>query len=199
MKLAKEIKYIVGIDEAGRGPLAGPVSVGLVMISVKNKKILNGVKDSKKLSEQKRERWFQKFRELEKKKELFYASSMVGAGKIDELGITKCIDISIHRALAKVARKIKSSNCQILLDGSLRAPKIYRNQRTIIKGDGKIPVISAASIVAKVTRDRKMKKLSNLYPKYNFHKHKGYGTKEHFKKIAKYGACGLHRRSFLKI
>jgi ribonuclease HII len=184
------MKYIIGIDEAGRGPLAGPVSVGLVMISQKDRNILKGIKDSKKLSEKRREEWFEK---LKKEKKVFYTCAMVGPKVIDERGISYAIRLAVKKVCLRTGKK----NCEILLDGILHAPKIYKNQKTIIKGDEKIPVISAASIVAKVTRDRKMKVLSKKYPKYEFEKHKGYGTKDHYIKIKKYGRCKIHRKSFL--
>lgn len=183
------MKYIIGIDEAGRGPVAGPVSVGLVMIQKKDRNILKGIKDSKKLSEKKREEWFEKLR---KDKKVFYTCCMVNSKVIDDKGISYAINLAIK----KVCLRTDKEDCEVLLDGSLYAPKKY-TQKTIIKGDEKITVISAASIVAKVTRDRKMKVLAKKYPKYGFEIHKGYGTKKHYVLIKKHGRCGIHRKSFL--
>jgi ribonuclease HII len=183
------MKYIIGIDEAGRGPIAGPVSVGLIMVLKKNKNILKGIKDSKKLSEKKREEWFEK---LKKEKKVFHTCAMIGPKIIDEKGLSYAINLAIK----KVCKRTNKKDCEILLDGSLHAPKKYV-QKTIIKGDEKINVIAAASIIAKVTRDRKMKMFSKKYPQYDFEIHKGYGTKKHYRKIRKYGCCELHRKSFL--
>mgnify|MGYP001584767219 CR=1 FL=1 len=187
-------KYVVGIDEAGRGPLAGPVAVGVAgaMLNLKsqksNIKILKGVKDSKKLSAEKREEWY---KILKKNFECHHV--FIGHKTIDK--------INIHRAtllgVEKVLKKFKRKPDLVLMDGSLRAPKEYK-QKTIIKGDEKIPLISAASIIAKVSRDRKMAGLHKKFPKYAFDKHKGYGTKLHYKKIKKHGLSEIHRRTFVK-
>ncbi len=192
--------HIVGIDEAGRGPLAGPVTVGAVMVSCERLKefaaLFRGVKDSKKLSAQKREIWFQELETAEHAGMISFHVSFSGSGTIDKRGINAAIFRSITASLG--ALSCPPRNSIILLDGGLRAPSIYRNQKTIIRGDEKIMIISLASIAAKVLRDRLMEKLSLKYPHYDLEQHKGYGTKEHFKKIKKHGLSKIHRRSFLK-
>ncbi len=122
---------------------------------------------------------------------LEYGVTSVGNRAIDEKGISRAIKIGIKRLLSRLSAKPK----MILLDGSLFAPSEYP-QKTIIRGDEKIPIIAAASIIAKVTRDRKMVRLAKKFPEYGFHIHKGYGTKLHCKLVKKYGLCDIHRRSF---
>ncbi|OGF51446.1 ribonuclease HII [Candidatus Giovannonibacteria bacterium RIFCSPLOWO2_02_FULL_43_11b] len=180
-------KYIVGIDEAGRGPLAGPVTVAVVAI-LKNSKIKLPDRDSKKLSAKKREEWFQFFKDNPLLK---YSVSSVSHSIIDKRGISYALRLAVRRSIEKLEFRPK----MILLDGSLFAPQEY-NQKTIIKGDEKIPIIAAASIVAKVTRDRKMVRLAKKYPKYGFEMHKGYGTLTHRVMLKKYGLCEIHRKSF---
>ena len=188
---------MVGIDEAGRGPLAGPITLAYVAcpsrfvrralsLSKGNKK--ENIRDSKKLTLKKREEWF---RHLKAHPHLEYGVTSVGARTIDYKGISRSVKIGIKRLVSRLSVKPK----MILLDGSLYAPPEYP-QKTIIKGDEKIPIIAAASVMAKVTRDRKMIRLSKVYPEYQFHVHKGYGTKLHCKLVKKYGLCDIHRRSF---
>ena len=191
-------KYIIGIDEAGRGPLAGPVSVGAVLFEKdeyeqfkKENKDLVG-RDSKKLSEKKREEWFEKIQGLPLENAVAFSSNKV----IDTKGIVPAINTAIEKIFVEF--KIKPEECRVLLDGNLKAPEEFKNQETIIKGDEKEPVISLASIIAKVSRDRYIVKLSEKYPEYCFEKHKGYGTKLHYEMIKKHGLCNIHRRSFLK-
>ena len=189
--------WIVGIDEVGRGPLAGPVTLAYVAcpsrfvrralsLSKDNKK--ENIRDSKKLTLKKREEWF---RHLKAHSHLEYGVTSVGAGTIDAIGISRSIKIGIKRLVSRLSVKPK----MILLDGSLYAPPEYP-QKTIIKGDEKIPIIAAASVIAKVTRDRKMTRLAKKFPNYSFEIHKGYGTKLHCKLVKKYGLCDIHRRSF---
>ncbi len=183
----KKKKIIIGIDEAGRGPLAGPVSVGAVAMTSRPK-FLNGIRDSKKLSAKQREEWAAI---LHEKFECHCA--MIGPRIIDKIGISK----ALRRATEKVLQRFNLCPDLVLLDGSLFAPKHY-NQQIVIKGDEKIPIISAASIIAKTTRDAAMLKLHKKFPQYCFDKHKGYGTKLHYKMLKKHGFCPLHRRSFCK-
>jgi len=191
------ISYIVGIDEAGRGPLAGPVAVGLVCIPKNfNKKLFGKAKDSKMLSEKVREEIFLETKKLHKEGLLKYAVSMVQAKAIDEKGISYAIKLCIKRCLKKC--EVDPLKTRVLLDGSLKAPKEFKNQQTIIKGDQKEKVISLASIMAKVTRDRWMKRIAQKYPEYGFEIHKGYGTKKHRELIQKHGLCPIHRKSFCK-
>jgi ribonuclease HII len=193
----KQIKYIIGIDEAGRGPIAGPVSVGCCVIK-KNNLVPEAlsVKDSKKLSEKKREEWLEW---MNKTKEVRYTVAMIGSEVIDEIGITGAIKLAIKRVLYRIEKLgIAPEEVMVLLDGGLKAPEKYINQETIIKGDEKEPTIALASIVAKVTRDKYMVKLSKEYQNYGLEKHKGYGTKAHYEAIQKLGLSKIHRRSFCK-
>ena len=190
------MRYVVGIDEAGRGPLAGPVAVGIVKISVNfNQEFFKGIKDSKKLTYIGRELWFARALDFRKAGKFDFAVSLVSEKIIDRKGIVYAISLGIKKCLITLE---VSKDSQIYLDGGLKAPEKFKNQHTVIKGDEKIPVISLASIMAKVTRDRKMAELSKKFPKYNFHIHKGYGTSKHRQAIKKYGLTVIHRRSFLK-
>lgn len=187
---------ILGIDEAGRGPLAGPVAVGVVSIpTVFNKKFFKGIKDSKKLSQEERELWFSLATEAKKKGELDFRVALVSEKIIDKHGISYAIRLGIKRCLNRLGVNKES---QVFLDGSLKAPQEFKHQLTVIKGDEKIPVISLASICAKVVRDRKMIKLSKKFPQFSFDINKGYGTKFHLSALKKYGLTELHRQSFLK-
>lgn len=192
--------YVVGIDEAGRGPLAGPIAVGAVMVSYGQLKeftvFFRGVKDSKKLSAQKREIWFKKLETAEQAGMIRFCVSFSGSGTIDKRGISYATSRAIFSTLSRLPCPQEQS--LILLDGGLRAPEHYRAQKTIIRGDEKIMIISLASIAAKVLRDRLMDKFSREYPDYGFEEHKGYGTTEHFKRIRKHGLSKIHRKSFLR-
>lgn len=190
------MQMIAGIDEAGRGPLAGPVSVGIVMIpSHFNKRFFKGIKDSKQLTSEERELWFSLATEARKRGELDFKVSLISEKIIDKHGIAYALRLGIKRCLVSLGL---TNEAQIFLDGSLKAPLEFKHQLTVIKGDEKIPVISLASICAKVVRDRKMVKLSKKFPHFNFHVHKGYGTLMHLSALRQYGATTLHRQSFLK-
>ena len=189
------MSYVVGIDEAGRGPLAGPVAVGAVAISSSFKKnFFKSIKDSKKLSPSDRELWFALALEARKEGLLNFAVSLVSEKVIDRKGISYAIRLGIRRSLMTLG---VSADSQVYLDGGIKAPKEFIHQLTVIRGDEKIPIISLASIMAKVIRDRKMVRLSKKFPEFNFHKHKGYGTSEHRQAIWKFGPSIIHRRSFL--
>jgi len=193
------MRYIVGIDEAGRGPLAGPVAVGAVSVPnvqslALDKKFWKGIKDSKKLSEKERELWFDLATVARREGKIDWAVSLVSEKVIDKKGIVHAINLGIKRCLAKVSA---TEDFRIFLDGGIKAPENFLYQKTVVKGDEKIPVISLASILAKVTRDRKMKQLAKKYSKYGFEQHKGYGTKLHVEMIQKYGSVGPHRRTFI--
>jgi ribonuclease HII len=187
-------KNVIGIDEAGRGPLAGPVAVGAVMAIIntkseaRNPKQIQKIKDSKKLNSKQREIWFKIL-----KKNFECHCVFISHKVIDKINIHQATLLGVERVL----KKFKKKPDLVLLDGSLHAPKEYK-QKTIIKGDEKIPLISAASVIAKVSRDRKMLQLHKKHPKYCFDKHKGYGTKLHYKKIKKHGLLEIHRKSFCK-
>ncbi len=190
------MQHVVGIDEAGRGPLAGPVAVGIASIPSNFKKSFwKGIRDSKKLTEKNRELWYLKALEARKLGLLNFSVSLVSEKIIDKKGINYAIKLGIEKSLVKL--KVPKDS-HIFLDGGLRAPKRFKYQQTIIKGDEKKSIISLASIMAKVTRDRKMVKLSKKFPKYNFHTHKGYGTRKHIEAIKKFGLTNIHRKSFLK-
>jgi len=185
-------KYsIVAIDESGRGPLAGPISVAAIAATDDSQlKLLKNIRDSKKLSEKQREEWFAVL-----KNNFEYRVSMVGSRIIDRVGIKRATQVAVNRVLCRLLHgKLPDV---VLLDGLLKAPKRY-SQQTIIKGDEKVPLISAASIMAKVKRDRKMRRVHESFPEYFFDRHKGYGTKLHYAMIKKHGRLSCHRDSFLK-
>ncbi|MFA5838453.1 MAG: ribonuclease HII [Candidatus Paceibacterota bacterium] len=193
--MRQNIKYLIGIDEVGRGPLAGPVCVCSTIIPRNFKmSIFSGVKDSKKLSAKKREEWFEKIKELKKKGLVDYKIAFVSNSEIDKIGITK----SIQKAINNCLKSINPKTCKVLLDGGIKAPEKFLNQKTIIKGDEKEKVIALASIIAKVSRDKVMCEFAKKYPQYRFDKHKGYGTALHIKKIKKHGPCKIHRKTYIK-
>ncbi len=195
---SKKQKYLIGIDEVGRGPLAGPVAVAAVLCFPRfDFKNLAHIKDSKQLNPQKREEWFMRARTFKSAGLIDFAVSFCGEKIIDKRGIMRAIKISLSRALKKICKNKNRGQAYIYLDGGLVAPAEYPFQKTIIRGDEKISIIALASIVAKVTRDKKMKRYGERFPLYGFEQHKGYGTAAHYKAIEKYGVCALHRRSFL--
>ena len=181
-------QIIAGIDEAGRGPLAGPVVCACVIMPLDEQNIIEGINDSKKLSEKKRELLYDKIIE----KALAYSIIEVDEKTIDEINILQATKLGMKRALESL--KIKPDI--VLIDAVKIDTEI--KQDNIIKGDALSYNIAAASILAKVYRDRLMKELSKEYPEYNFEKHKGYGTKEHIDALKKYGKCKLHRETFIK-
>ncbi len=187
------IRYIIGIDEVGRGPLAGPVAVCALAATPHIERHFRGIKDSKQLSEAEREEWFRLIK-LHRGDELRFAVSMVSAKEIDKHGITPAIRKALASSLKKLG--INPALCEVRLDGGLKAPPEYKKQKTIIKGDEKERVIGMASIVAKVTRDRLMIRLDKKYPDYNIAEHKGYGTALHIAAISRLGLTEIHRRSF---
>ncbi len=188
---------IVGIDEVGRGPIAGPVAVGACALLVPRKYgQFKNFKDSKQLSELSREAWFAKINAAEKAGILSYSVVFVSEKVIDTKGLSYAIRTALARALANL--KLDPHSVKVLLDGGLKAPSEYADQTTLIKGDEKELAIALASIAAKVTRDRRMVRLSVKYPGYDLEKHKGYGTKNHYKALKNKGILPIHRRSFLK-
>lgn len=193
-------KYLVGVDEVGRGPLAGPVAVGTVLIFAEHyrrvAKLFPIIKDSKKLSAKARKEWFMKIKKAKDEELLKYAIAFIAPRVIDRKGISYAICSAVKKALGAVSHDIKGTT--VLLDGGLRAPSYYENQKTIIKGDEKELPIALASIVAKVTRDARMVKLGKKIPAYGFERHKGYGTRAHYVAIKKHGITPHHRKSFLK-
>ncbi len=180
-------KIICGVDEAGRGPLAGPVYAAAVVLE--KGQTIEGVNDSKKLSEKKRELLFDKI--INECKD--YSIGTASEKEIDELNILQATFLAMKRAVDGLSVK---PDCA-LVDGN-QIPNLDCDVTTVVKGDANSESIAAASILAKVSRDRYMLEMAEKYPQYGFEKHKGYGTKLHYEMIEKYGICDIHRKSFLK-
>ncbi len=183
----KGCNIICGVDEAGRGPLAGPVFAAAVILPEGH--IIDGVNDSKKLSEKKRDVLFDKIID----ECVSYSVGMATEKEIDEINILQATFLAMKRAVDHLDIKPDLA----LVDGN-RVPPMDTEVLTIVKGDAKSASIAAASIIAKVSRDRYMLRLAEQYPQYEFERHKGYGTKLHYEKIAEYGICDAHRKTFLK-
>ena len=177
--MQNKIKPLCGIDEAGRGPLAG----SLVMAGVVLTGVVEGLMDSKKLSEKKREALYPLVIENSD-----YHIVSFSAQEVDELGISKCL----HQGLQRIQKHLP--NVDYLFDGNSTFG--VDNITTMVKADDKVAEVSAASILAKVTRDREIVKMAKLYPEYGFEKHKGYGTKAHMEALVKYDRCEIHRKTF---
>lgn len=186
--ISKGFKTICGIDEAGRGPLAGPVYAAAVILPLGLE--IAGLNDSKKLSEKKREELFDVICE----KAVDFSIGIADEKEIDEINILNATFLAMKRAVDGL--KIKPDYA--LIDGN-RYPRIGGvTEETIVKGDGKSMSVAAASILAKVSRDRYMLEIAEKYPQYCFEKHKGYGTKLHYEALREYGPCEIHRPSFLR-
>ena len=183
---SKGFKLVCGVDEAGRGPLAGPVCAAAVILNEE----IEGLNDSKKLSEKKREALFDEIKE----KALSYSIAFASVEEIEEHNILNATYLAMNRAIDGLNVKADFA----LIDGNRVPAGISLPCETVVKGDAKSCSIAAASILAKVTRDRLMLEEDKKYPEYNFKKHKGYGTKEHTDAILKYGMSPIHRPSFLK-
>lgn len=182
--------YVAGVDEAGRGPLAGPVVAGAVILPdiVEG---LNGLNDSKQLTGAKRERLFMALLECE---QVVCSVGLASVEEIDQLNILRATHLAMARAVDGLTQK--ADFC--LVDG-LPVKGLSIPHRAIVKGDGRSLSIAAASVLAKVTRDRMMIEADIVYPQYGFAKHKGYGTKAHMEALRRYGPCPLHRRSFAPV
>ena len=190
-------RFLIGIDEVGRGPIAGPVAVGaFVFLTPQAIKLFKGVKESKQLTHEKREEWFTRIQKVKKDGHIDFCVSFQSHSIIDTKGLSYAIRTALSNSINGL--NVKPARTLVLLDGGLKAPPHYENQKTIIKGDVKEPVIALASICAKVLRDRKMIQLGKKHPEYGFEIHKGYGTKVHYKAVKKYGMLPIHRKSFLK-
>jgi ribonuclease HII len=222
--MKQEKKWIIGIDEVGRGALAGPVVVAAALMpahsvvipssagnlekkisrfskilgtsSARNNKPL--LRDSKRLSPKQREAWFAYFKMTPA---VDFSVARVYPRRIEKMNISRAANLAAFRACKRLMadRDLRVANVSIFLDGGLflgqgAQPK---NAKTVIKGDEKIPAIAIASIIAKVHRDRFMVRLSKKYPAYGFERHKGYGTKAHYKALRQYGSSDVHRRTFL--
>lgn len=183
----KGFNIICGVDEAGRGPLAGPVYAAAVILP--SDCVIEGLNDSKKLTEKKREALFDEIKE----KALAYGIASADEKEIDEINILNATFLAMKRAIDSLSVRPDLA----LIDGNQK-PHTNIEEVTVIKGDAKSMSIAAASVLAKVSRDRFMLEMAEKYPQYEFAKHKGYGTKLHYEKIAQYGVCDIHRRTFLK-
>ncbi len=184
----QNIKLIAGVDEAGRGPLAGPVCVAAVIMPYDKNEIIEEINDSKKLTEKKREKLF----DLIIEKAISYKIVLINEKVVDEINILNATKLGMKQAIEGLSVKP-----ELVLIDAVPLDLNIKNE-SIIKGDAKSYNIAAASILAKVTRDRLMVELDQKYPNYNFKKHKGYGTKEHIENLKKFGKCEIHRNSFIK-
>lgn len=184
----ENIKYICGIDEAGRGPLAGPVVVGAVILPENS--FIEGVNDSKKVSEKKREKIYEKIIE----EAIAYSVGIVDQKTIDDINILNATKLGVKLALEGLTQRPDV----IMVDALNNMDTLGIPYISVVKGDAKNYCIAAASIIAKVTRDRIMRQWDEVYPIYGFSKHKGYGTAEHIRIIKENGPCILHRKTFIK-
>ena len=181
------VSLICGVDEAGRGPLAGPVCAAAVILP-RNIEIV-GLNDSKKLSEKSREKLYDEICE----KAMSFGIAFASVEEIEEFNILNAAMLAMNRAIAQLEPQPELA----LIDGN-RSSAIEINSRCVIKGDAQCADIAAASILAKVTRDRYMLEMAEKYPEYHFERHKGYGTKLHYEALREYGPCEIHRPSFLR-
>ena len=194
----KGASSIAGIDEAGRGPLAGPVVVACVVMP--RGSMIDGVNDSKKVSEKKREKLYDEIIN----EAIGYGVGIISQERIDNINILNATKEGLTTAIKEMEKDLKEKNCGfekpdiILVDALTKINTDHIPYESIIKGDAKSYSIAAASIIAKVTRDRIMRQWDEVYPVYGFAKHKGYGTSAHIQAIKEYGLCPLHRRSFVK-
>jgi ribonuclease HII len=180
-------KLVCGVDEAGRGPLAGPVCAAAVILP--RNAVIEGLNDSKKLTEKKREELFEPIKSLA----LCYGIAFATVDEIEERNILNATFLAMNRAISQLSPTPELA----LIDGN-RNTGIEIQSRCIVKGDSRCADIAAASVLAKVTRDRYMLEMAEKYPEYHFEQHKGYGTKLHYEAIRQYGPCELHRPSFLR-
>ena len=185
--LDKGYSNICGVDEAGRGPLAGPVAAAAVILPYGIE--IDGLNDSKKLSEKKREGLFDVIRE----KALSYAVCLVNNERIDEINILN----ATYEAMTAAVEALDVKPDFAIIDGNRIPPQLTVDSCAVVKGDAKSMSVAAASILAKVTRDRLMTELADKYPEYQFKKHKGYGTALHCELLREYGPCEIHRRTFI--
>ena len=179
-------EFVAGVDEAGRGPLAGPVAAGAVILPGDHDILY--LNDSKKLSAKKRDMLFDQIKE----EALAWSVGLVEPARIDEINILQATYEAMRLAVSQL--KVKPT---VLVNDAVTIPGISIPQVPVIKGDAKCISIAAASILAKVTRDRIMEEMDEKYPEYGFAKHKGYGTREHMDAIREHGPCPIHRRSFI--
>ena len=183
----KGIRLICGVDEAGRGPLAGPVCAAAVILPPNME--IPGLNDSKKLTDKKRRELF----DIITNEAVAYGIALVGEKEIDEINILQ----ATFRAMEQAVARLNMNPDVVLVDGN-REPKLGLPVKTVVKGDSLSASIAAASILAKVTRDRLMEQLDEAYPQYGFVVHKGYGTKRHYEALREHGPSSIHRMTFLK-
>ena len=186
--MSRGYNAVCGVDEAGRGPLAGPVCAAAVILDPDTE--ISGINDSKKLSEKKREALFDVITE----KAVAYGIAFATVEEIEEHNILNATYLAMNRAIEQLENKADFA----LVDGNRVPVGITIDCQTVVKGDAKSMSVAAASILAKVTRDRLLLEYDEKFPQYNFAKHKGYGTAEHMDAIRKFGPCEVHRPSFLK-
>lgn len=192
------IKSICGIDEAGRGPLAGPVVVASVIMPKDS--MIEGVNDSKKVSEKKREALYEEIIQ----EAIAYGVGIINQNEIDRINILNATKEGLTNCIKELEKSLKEKKSEIekpeiiLVDALTKIDTDGISYRSIIKGDAKCYSIAAASIIAKVTRDRIMRQWDEVYPEYGFATHKGYGTAKHIAAIKEYGLCPIHRKSFTK-
>jgi ribonuclease HII len=183
------VLWVCGVDEAGRGPLVGAVVAGAVVLDPN--KPIHGLKDSKKLTAAKRDVLYEQILENAKA----WGVGEASPGEIDQINILQATMLAMRRAIEDLSMRLGAWPEKALIDGN-RCPELPIAAEAIVKGDAKEPAISAASIIAKVTRDRQMLRLHELHPEYGFAQHMGYPTEAHFAALKRYGACSEHRRTF---
>lgn len=200
----KGYKFVVGLDEAGRGPLAGPVVAGAILLNENKNLEKLKLRDSKKLSQKKREEFY---KILTNHPQIEWAVGRVSEKVIDKINILEATKLAMERAIENMGRKTERAKKKVkiqklefkpdflIIDGNFKIDSPI-SQKPIIKADEKVFFCAAASIIAKVSRDRIMRRCHKKYSQYGFNKHKGYGTKLHFKMLKKYGPCEIHRKSF---
>ena len=211
-RASPDYHYVIGIDEVGRGALAGPVVVAVVVATVNfklqtpNSKLK--LRDSKKLTARQREIWFQYIKKSQKSKakgqRLYYKTASVSPKIIDKVNISQAANLAATRVLVRLMtndKRLTTKKFSVFLDGGLSIKRSLVMSRkllvsTIVRGDEKIPAITMASIMAKVSRDKRMRRLHKRYPQYDFINNVGYGTKKHIKAIKKFGPSPIHRKSF---
>ena len=181
--------WVCGVDEAGRGPLVGAVVAGAVVLDPSNP--IDGLRDSKKLTPARREFLYEQIIE----KARAWGVGQASPAEIDDINILQATMLAMRRAIEDLTIRLGAWPDKALVDGN-RCPDLPITAEAIIKGDSKEPAISAASIIAKVTRDRQMQALDKLHPQYGFAQHMGYPTEAHFAALKEFGACDEHRRSF---
>lgn len=186
-KINLGFKTVAGVDEAGRGPLAGPVCAAAVILPVEC--VIEGLDDSKKLSEKKREKLY----DIIIEKAISYNIQLVDNEVIDDINILN----ATYLAMTNAVNNLDVKPDFVLIDGNRLPPDLKTPSEAIVKGDSKSMSIAAASILAKVTRDRLMLELASEYPEYEFERHKGYGTKLHCEILREFGPCKIHRKTFI--